>query len=469
MEEGILVSDYLNINFERLDECGIFDAVVNMDSAFFINLLRLKNTTVDEFVESYQKMNDFFSSIATLLENADENTMKDKCFKTVYKKLDFSEVNGINLGFSKSRNGSGWGPVLSRQVANDAYVMVKKGCKAPELFHLLQLFEENIGPDRLSDMIATIILPDIITYTRKIEQELEINEERYPGETFEDGLWINPYKNCPFLFIPSEILHELPVAKDWEDVENVVFKNNIIRQEINYEIGEEWTKWASRERKEYLRNHIFMNSEACARVIEGYKNSELEKYDFSEDETYFILKLWQRVKGEFDIESQYITDQELESEDAASEIVEIFKDWVENNRGWSEILAAEKSSREKSVQRLIHLSGKYYIKANNLDMSCEANEGPGPVDFKISRGADKTVVELKLSSNADYLHGYEEQIEKYAKAENTEKMLYVLVDVGNPIRVSKLRALHQSNLDEEKDVPDVIIIDSTVQKSASKR
>lgn len=30
---------------------------------------------------------------------------------------------------------------------------------------MTSLFEENVGPDRLSDMIATIILPDIRAYT----------------------------------------------------------------------------------------------------------------------------------------------------------------------------------------------------------------------------------------------------------------------------------------------------------------
>ena len=30
---------------------------------------------------------------------------------------------------------------------------------------MTSLFEENVGPDKLSDMIATIILPDIRAYT----------------------------------------------------------------------------------------------------------------------------------------------------------------------------------------------------------------------------------------------------------------------------------------------------------------
>ena len=44
---------------------------------------------------------------------------------------------------------------------------------------------------------------------------------------------------------------------------------------------------------------------------------------------------------------------------------------------------------------------------------------------------------MKLSSNSQYLHGYEVQVEEYGKAENTDKLVYVLVDVGNPLKLKK--------------------------------
>ena len=76
---------------------------------------------------------------------------------------------------------------------------------------------------------------------------------------------------------------------------------------------------------------------------------------------------------------------------------------------------------------MLHLSVKYYCESNNIDMSFEANEGPSPVDLKVSRENDKTVVEIKLSSNNDYLHGFEEQIESYAQAEEiNNRNLYML-------------------------------------------
>ena len=58
-----------------------------------------------------------------------------------------------------------------------------------------------------------------------------------------------------------------------------------------------------------------------------------------------------------------------------------------------------------------------------------------PVDLKFSRGQDITIIEVKLSSNAQYMHGYEIQVEEYAKAEQTDNIIYVLVDVGNSGRM----------------------------------
>ena len=146
-------------------------------------------------------------------------------------------------------------------------------------------------------------------------------------------------------------------------------------------------------------------------------------------------------------------------------IQNFFKNWVEYNRGWEVILSAGTQKREKIVQRVIYLFGLGYIQVNNLSLSCEADEGRGPVDFKISRGQDITIV--KLSSNGQYMYGYEVQVEEYAKAEQTDNMIYVLVDVGNSGRVKKLLEYYNREIDAGKEVPEVIMIDSTSKESAS--
>lgn len=75
----MFVSDYLQLNEEQFDhfvEMGVFDALLDKDSNFFINVIRLKKSTIPEFVEAYAHLNKFFSEIATLLDAADEPTLK---------------------------------------------------------------------------------------------------------------------------------------------------------------------------------------------------------------------------------------------------------------------------------------------------------------------------------------------------------------------------------------------------------
>lgn len=164
-------------------------------------------------------------------------------YKSAFELFKFSEVNGINPGFSESEYGAGFGEKLRKQVIRDAFDIVKKGVQYPEIFQLVSLFEENIGPDRLSDMVATIIYPDIVKFTKRIQDELGINKEKYSEFIFrEDGLVVNPYKGCEILFLPKDILHELPIAKCWDDIDRVVSENENIRREINEAVGEEWSR-----------------------------------------------------------------------------------------------------------------------------------------------------------------------------------------------------------------------------------
>ena len=62
----MFVSEYLGLN-DELEEMGVFDCVLDNDSRFFINLMRLKVSDVPEFKWAYQRINDYFSEIATFL------------------------------------------------------------------------------------------------------------------------------------------------------------------------------------------------------------------------------------------------------------------------------------------------------------------------------------------------------------------------------------------------------------------
>lgn len=461
----MLLSKYLGIGY-KLDEYGVFDPILDKDSNFFINLQRLKKTEIPEFAGSYEKIHDYFRKIIKLLDKASSKDRRDIFFKQALAMFSFSEVNGICLGYAKGSNGAGFGEVLSAQVISTAYDIVKAGVEDPEFFELLPLFQDNVGADRLSDMIATLILEDIKSYTRRVNRELKIDQAHFQDFRFIGDILINPYKQDEVLLVPVEILHKLPVAEIWEDIDNVVSQNTILRAEMNSEVANEWKQYTVTERKSYLCREVFKRQDSCKRVLEGYREEELGPFNPQGELQYLLQKLEQCIDS-LDM-NWSVQHKDVDSLTCALDIMELFKQWVELHKGWKIIRETESRKKEKVLQRMIDLIGMSYRKANNLDISCEPDEGRGPVDFKLSRGQDITVIEVKLSTNKQYLHGYETQILEYAKAEATDKMIYVIVDLGHPGKIERLQQLHDRKYDEGENPPLLIVIDAKEQISASR-
>lgn len=453
----VLFSKKFGISQEQMYQLGVFDVFLDIDSHFFINIKRLQNCVIPEFTESYKKVNDYFSSIGVLLSNSSYN---DKIYRTALSRFNFSEVNGINLGFSQGTRGAGFGIKLREKIIRDAFEIIKAGSNQPEIFQLVSLFEGNVGPDRISDMVARIIYDDILAYTKRVYKELNMNEKKYPEYFFNDGILFNPYKNAPLLLLPCDILHKLPIARDWDDIDRVCRENNAIKREINRLVSSQWAKMTASAKKDYLLNTIFKNPEVLNRVIDAYRKSRVEKCNFYEDTDYLVNFCKSTVN---------INDSEKkDSFSATKEILLNYKEWVELHRGALVVNPKDKRALEKNVQRTIHAVALMYCKQNNWDISPETDSGRGPVDFKISRGIDKTVVEVKLSSNAQCVHGLEVQIEEYAKTENTNKKIFVLVYVGiGKQRIELVKTKWNQLSAAGKNPAEIIEIDAVEKKSAS--
>lgn len=458
---AIFISEEFELDLS-LQELGVFDSLMDEDSNFFINIKRLRNTEVTEFKDSYNKINAYFKELGILLM---ESRIKgDKLYKTAVKKFNFSEIKGINLGFSKGIRGAGFGIKLSNQIINDAFDIIKSGSNQPEIFHLVSLFEENVGPDRLSDMIATLIYNDIVKYTKRVNKELGINEDNYPDYSFDSGLIINPYKGCELLLLPIDILHELPIARCWDDIDRVVSENETIKNEINELLGKEWNKLRSTAKKNYIKDFIFMKPDLISRVIEDYKSTNIEEYDIYSNSEYLTQKL---------VSLSIKTNRKLDlskknSYESSLEMIDECKNWIENKKGSSILNHVTSRNEEKIFQNMLHGTSSYYCKINDLDISPESNSGRGPVDFKISRGADKTVIEIKLTSNKNCLHGFEVQIEEYAKSEETDNKIFILVDNGRfSNNIKKVEESYEKRLKAGENPATVIVIDAKYKDSAS--
>ena len=461
------ISDFLNLNKNEFDKEGAFDTVLDLDAPYFINIKMLQYTKIPEFEESYNKINDFFRKIMKLLKKSKKHD--DLFYRQALRNFNIGEVNGIGLGYSKGKHGSGIGPKLISKILSDAKIIIDAGIDDPEFFHLIGLFQPDVGPDRLSDMFANLILEDIKRYTIRINKKFGICKTNYPEKKFKDEFLINPYKNIEVLLLPKEILHKIPIAEEWHNVNLVAIFNQNIRNQVNEIIGEIWKDFSTLKKKENISEIFRNNPVVLSKVITDYIESNSISYDFENDELGFltIARKLSELKLNFNIPNKLTRKKPMQH---VLDICDYFKNFIENNKGY-ELLFEEKTKKprkELSSQLLFFAISQTYCETHNLDISPETNSGRGPVDFKISRGSkEKILVEMKLTTNSKLVHGFTTQIKEYAKAERTNKLILLVIDNGGPPkRLQDLRNEYLKHPIENR--PELILIDAKPKDSASK-
>ena len=456
----ITLSEYLNLG-DRLDEEGIFDPILDLDANYFINIKRIKDTKEKYFENSYGRIQQFFENIYKILSSTtDKNS---RIYRQAIKMFDFPEINNIGLGYSKGRYGNGFGSMLAEKIISDAKEIIDAGNKDADLFQLIGLFEENVGPDRLSDMYSHLIYDDIINYTNENNKILGINAEKYHDMKFKNGFLINPFKNKPVLLLPKDLLHELPIAKEWDDIDYVCSRVQCIRDEMNSFVGDEWKKASIREKKSFIKEKIMKNVDNFNAIILEYKNFSVEPYDFDNDSLgYHIIS---KELKKIPLEEIKITKEE-NAKDIVLKICNKFKDLVKNN-ALSKLLYEKKGKfrGEKSVQLLFYGISDSYCEAFDVDISPELNSGRGNIDFKYSKGyKNRVIVEVKLTSNRQLIHGMKTQIMEYAKAEKTDQLVYLVID--NLKDKEKIKKLYDE-YNKMDNKPVLIVVDTEIKKSAS--
>ena len=135
--------------------------------------------------------------------------------------------------------------------------------------------------------------------------------------------------------------------------------------------------------------------------------------------------------------------------------VEFLKDVIENKDGYRLFWpGGQPIRREEDVQLLYRLTWF----ATPSDVNREVNNGRGPVDFKVSRGAaDKSVVEFKLAGNSKLKQNLANQIAIYQKGSDAKRGLKVITYFTAEEREKVDRILKELDISESEDI---ILIDA---------
>lgn len=89
------------------------------------------------------------------------------------------------------------------------------------------------------------------------------------------------------------------------------------------------------------------------------------------------------------------------------------------------------------------------------------------MDFKISKGLDKTLIEFKLAKSGSLERNLTNQLEVYEKANKTNSSVYVIIGYTES-EVAKTTTLMKKLGLDQPNTRKVVLIDASPKASASK-
>lgn len=468
-------SDEFGLSRSVLKKLRVLNPVLNVDTRLFIDPLLLESSEHPEISGTGRaRYKTFFGDLAKLLEAS--KTYGDIAWRNAYRLMDFGEIRGTCLGYgANSIAGSAFGPALTKQVLEVAKDIVDLGVKDPDYFVLLALFEDGIGPDRISDMTTNIILPDLLAFNERIlhEKALAVPTEKFVLKGQSASLVRNPLQKerTPLILVPLDVLKPLPVAVDWDGVASAASHNAQLRNRVSNDVGAIWQAKTAKERAE-IRARVMSSKTAALTMLDAIRAAETPAYDTDADPQGLLRWLdAARAAAELNPLPLAAPKSFADAKKIVAAIVERFELLVEKKGLAKELWHGGKPRNEKSAQRLFFAIADTYCAANNLDVTPEADSGGGPVDFKFSAGYDvRILVEVKLSTNQKLVHGFTTQLEVYKDAEQTTSATYLVIDVGGMGKKDEaLAKLRNERAGKGQPVSELVFVDGTVKPSASKR
>jgi hypothetical protein len=488
----IYFADYFGVAPKVVEEYGAFNVSLINDLPLFIDPFLLFHSERKD----YQGLHKDIIRYVTFLRTKAGVALPSGALKAWFY---FKEVKQTWLGFSRVGNaGRGLAEKFATNLSKNLHVLFTDfGSESvTEGSHLekLCLIDDGVGRDMISDFTTNLIKRYLLGYTQTFARKyLEPSQrkrvtvpkasfnyetEAWQVETFELPYWGRDY----VILTPRNLLtkeetwiNRAGMFDEFGDIVAAVPNDQLRMQLGNY--------FASllpapnpkkRKQKKPTRKQIAQAIQGTIRKFpqlidyyirlkedNGDKATAVSDARVKEAEETFIRRITELV-----VQLNDETDFYEKSPDTLEEArarVNFLKDAIEHKDGYRVFygLDGKPLRREEVVQLLFRLTWH----ATDADVNREPNNGRGPVDFKISKGAkDSTLVEFKIASNKQLEQNLRKQVEIYKKANDTDKALKVIVAFSSSEITRAERIIKNVGL---RDDPNVILINANPTKKVS--
>lgn len=467
----IRINEYLNIEESELKKSGIYNGYVFLDSPLFLNPKLLDNNDIPEFYGAKNIIVLHFENTIKILKNVKEYSDKDVWWKMAKKHFYFPEPEGIGLGTSiDSIDGNGLTGRTAEKCLKTFKSIIEKDIEDSYMYRLLYLVQENIGVDRISDMLCTIIYENLLQFTENKISELKLKCDTYARCNNKTYKIFKRPNGKNLIFMPESFLSEIPDVADEYDILDIINLNQEIKEysskyfeEANINITN-----IKNKTKQEISEMILNNVQLMKCLLDYVGNESINKYDF-ENDPIGIYKSNLLLKSIMDENMSYIDKSKCESlHDVVKTALEKYTKCIED-LGLNEELyyitknGIRRPKSELTAHRFFIIILEAIKQYNKFEYFFEAKAGNGQVEFTITNIDEKILVEFKLNTN-NLVHGYVTQLEKYIKRYDATSSFYVIIKVATNQKVEEFLEEIKS-YDRRKEV---VVIDGLIYPSPSK-
>lgn len=486
---NIYFSDYFSVSEEDLEKHGAFNISLVTDLPLFIDPFLLFNSPKPE----HQTLHDDIIRYLRFLRTKSKSTdISPELLKAWYH---FSEVKQNWLGFCKTGNtgrglGRGFAAALDKNLVLVFENFGKEKITSGSHLEKLCLIRSGVGRDMISDFTTNLIKGYLLEYTSKLArakvtpeflEEFSVSraEFSYDTQRWMPKKFVLPaFEEDYVLLTPKEILTKDDTWINHSDMRNRFrdIPNAVENQQLRAEIDNYFTSKIPGDKDpttEELDRAVEATLQKYPALIDYYIKMKEDSGDqavaASKIKVFESQLLYVRQFGKLaELLSTHTAFYSVPgtTEEETRQKIEFFKDIVENKGGHKLFYGAGGKPIKKETD--VHIMFRLVWFGTPSDVSREVDDGRGPADFKISRGAaDKTLVEFKLAKNRQLKRNLQRQLELYKAASDAKIGFKVIVYFSEAELVKVEGILKELKMDSDKYV---ILVDarSDNKPSASK-
>jgi len=475
-------SDAFGLDKKVVDDFGAFDVSIINDLPLFIDPFLLFHSEKPEYQALHESIIQY---LVFLRDRASDSHVSDGMLRNWYC---FPEVKQNWFGFSMVGNGgSGLGMDFARGLhANLNVIFSNFGEESiTDSSHLEKvcLVSSGVGRDNISDFVTNLIQNYFCSYTEnfakkhlKPEQTKTVWIDRavfnFKTQSWQRKSYDLPWFEEDFIILtPKDMLtrddtwiNSSDLIARFSDIPRAIPDGNLRAAVSNY-----FERELKSRKQRNQRPTNKENGEAAAATIRQFPElidyyiklkeengddaTDLSAEKVLETELFFSQRLRQILQPLL-VETDYYLVNPGTYEEAHIRLAYL-KHVVEDMGGWRIFYndAGKPVEREKDIQILYRLVWF----GTPSDAGTEANDGRGPVDFKISRGRDKTLVEMKLAKNTKLEMNLKKQTDIYQASSDAQRAIKAIVYFTYSQLTRVQRILKRLGLEGNKDI---VLIDA---------